>query len=165
MFLRFRKKTPISALDAGRIHTIEGVVTSPDSVPVPDTRIKCVYYFMFSEVYRKGPRGRGRPLWFVEGQRTGGTGFEVSDDTGTVWVSTAEQPVDLAGAARESGHVGKKGRRRYSVDFIRNGDTVRIRGEIENGGTGAESGLSITSPQSGKALEVLVRKISQKDSA
>ena len=128
MFLSLRKRTKISSIHTGDIVTIEGTVR-PDRVStLPGDGTPCVYYELMTEVYKKGERGSGRPLWFPETMERKGNGFFLSDDTGEIFVDCRAEQIRMAGGHRTAGKMGKKGHRRFSARLIREGDKVRVRG-------------------------------------
>ena len=128
MFLSLRKRTKISSIHPGDTVTIEGTVRSDRESTLPGDGTPCVYYEIMTEVYKKGERGSGRPLWFPENMERKGNGFFLGDDTGEIFVDCPAEQIRMNGGYSTAGKMGKKGHRRFSARLIREGDKVLVRG-------------------------------------
>lgn len=141
MFDWLRKKKRIGDLVAGEITSIKGVVQSERKLAIPPSGTSCVYYSLMEERFGQGQRGRGRPLWFPERMERRCVEFTVSDNTGLVTVRESGERMRVTGSHREQGLVRNNRKRRFFADFIRSGDTVVIRGQVEASPGGAPLGL------------------------
>lgn len=130
MFLRFRRKTRVVDLEKGRDATVKGTIVAEKELKVPHEGTRCIFYDMLSESYGVGARGRGRPMWLPQKAERKCVGFFVDDGSGRVWVRADDESVNASGGTAAAGLVGKKGRQRYSVRMIKDGDLVRVRGRV-----------------------------------
>ena len=128
MFLSLRRRTKISSVHPGDTVTIVGTVRADRESTLPGDGTPCVYYELMTEVYRKGDRGSGRPLWFPEKMERKCNGFFLCDGTGEIFVECPADQVRMSGGHSTAGLLDKKGRRRFSARSILEGDKVRVRG-------------------------------------
>lgn len=128
MFDFLRKCTRIADLKSGQNAVIRGKVECPKALFLSETKMNCVYYDILIETYKKGARGRGRPLWFPEGARRDSVGFFVVDDTGKVWIEDTTDNLVVIGGYTVGGRLDRKGKTRYSARLIREGDDVKVAG-------------------------------------
>jgi len=158
MFLSLKKRTPIADLAEGEERVIEGKVAAKRDLTVPGTKLKCVWYYVLSESFEVGARGRGRRMWVPKNLQVKSDGFFIEDESGSVWVDAGCEGAEVSGGYEESGPIGKKGRQRYLARVIRVGDVVRVKGAASRS-TGAEPGdtLVMRPGRKGK-LEILYRR-------
>lgn len=158
MFLSLKKRTKIAELAEGEERVVEGIANARKELTVPGTKIKCVWYYLLSEAFEHGPRGRGRRMWVPKNLQVSSDGFFVEDDTGQVWIDAGAKGAEVSGGVEESGMIGKKGRQRYLARVIRAGDRIRVRGAVARP-KGAEPGdnLVLRPDRKGK-LEILFRR-------
>ena len=128
MFLSLRKRTKISSVQMGDTVTVEGIVRAVQESTLPGDGTPCVYYELMTEVYKKGERGTGRPLWFPEKMERKCNGFLLGDGSGEIFVECLAEQVRMNGGRSTKGILDKKGRRRFSARLIREGDKLRVRG-------------------------------------
>lgn len=157
MFLSFRKKTKISEINNGSTVVIEGTVRPAREMTLPNEGSKCVYFEMLTEVYKKGERGMGRPLWFIEKLDRKCSGFYVSDGTGEVFVEGPPESITLTGGFEAGGMLDKKGKRRFSARLIREGDTVRLRGKAAAPSAAVPKGVVVIEPDKKGRLEMIAK--------
>jgi hypothetical protein len=157
MFLSFRKKTDVSSLKKGETSVIEGAVRAAREMVLPADGLKCVFYELMTEVYKKGERGTGRPLWFPEKLERKTGGFFVCDSTGEVYVDCPAENMMIKGGYRTAGFMDKKGRRRFNARLIREGDIVRVRGIVADpSAAGSPDALSLLPNRKGR-MEIIAK--------
>jgi hypothetical protein len=158
MFLSLRKRTSIAELNEGDERVVEGVVVAERELTLPNTKLKCVWYYQLLEALEVGARGRGRRMWVPKNLQIKSEGFYVEDDSGRVWIDAGHEGAEVTGGVEEAGQIGKKGRQRYIARLIREGDVIRARGLVSKP-KGAEPGdvLVIRPGRKGK-LEILFRR-------
>jgi hypothetical protein len=127
MFLSLRKRTPVAELVAGEERIVEGKVVCQRELTVPGTKIKCAWYYLLSEAWQHGPRGRGRKMWVPKNVQVSSEGFFLEDESGRVWVDAGADGAEVSGGTEESDVVGKKGRQRYLARVIRGVPSQEIR--------------------------------------
>jgi len=154
MFPAFLRKTEISKISEGSTVIVEGTVRADREMALPGEGTKCVYYELLVEVYKKGARGMGRPLWFPEKLDRKLSGFFVSDGTGEIFVDVPAEQVILQGGFQTGGKLDKKGRRRFSARMIREGDRVRLRGTVASGVAGVPDGMMMLEPDRKGRLKI-----------
>jgi hypothetical protein len=151
MFLSFRRKKKVSTLSTGETAVVEGKVRAVQQLSLPGPGTKCVYYELLVETYKKGERGGGRPLWFIERSERRCTGFFVNDGTGEVYVDCSAEKVTMNGGYELVGMLDNKGRKRFSSRIVREGDTVRLRGAVTESSEKISKGfLSIVPDRKGR---------------
>ena len=161
MFLSFRKKTPISQIAKGSTVVVEGAVRAAREMTLPGNGTKCVYYEMLVEVYKKGARGNGRPLWFPEKLDRKLSGFFVNDGTGEVYVDVPADQILLQGGFTTGGPIDAKGKRRFSARVIREGDVVRLRGAAVEPTAAAPGGMTMIECDKKGRLEISAKPTKQ----
>lgn len=157
MFLSFRKKTDISSLKQGETSVVEGEVRAAREMLLPAEGLKCVFYELMTEVYKKGERGAGRPLWFPEKLERKSLGFFVRDSTGEVFVDCPAENMIVKGGYRTAGLMDKKGRRRFNARLIREGDVVRMRGIVSTPSGGGNPDAPSLLPNRKGRMEIIVK--------
>ncbi|MCP4677999.1 MAG: hypothetical protein GY854_21285 [Deltaproteobacteria bacterium] len=130
MFLGFKKKTRVSELKAGVEAIVEGEVVSRNVLTISGSGTRCVYYDKMNESFEVGARGRGRRMWVPKNLERRCAGFFIEDGESKVWVTNDTDGLEVAGGHQEGGVVGKKGRTRYTAQYIQGGDRVRIKGLV-----------------------------------
>jgi len=158
MFLSLRKRTPIADLVEGEERVAEGVVVAERELNLPNTKLKCVWYYQLLESLEVGARGRGRKMWVPKNLQVNSNGFYLEDESGRVWIDAGNEGAEVTGGVEEAGPIGKKGRQRFLARMIRAGDVVRVKGLVAKP-RGAEPGdVQVMRPGRKGRLEVLFRK-------
>jgi len=158
LLLRMKKRTRVSDAAEGDVVVLEGKVAEGKAMTVPGTSVKCVAYWLLTEAWQHGARGRGRKMWVPSNQAMRTEGFYLDDGTGTIWVGGTEEALELIGGREEAGPMGKKGKARYFCRTIARGDTVRVQGTLDRP-RGSEPGDSlVVRPGPKGILRVMLRK-------
>jgi len=153
LWLRWSKK--VSALSEGAVAVVKGKVVVDKGIRVPHAGGTCAFYDLLTETFGTGMRGRGRPLWLPQKVERRCTSFAVDDGSGRIWVEARDETIDASGGVRTSGVIGKKGRERYTVLTIRDGDTVKVRGLVSKARPG-EGGCDLAiRPDAKGRIEVM----------
>ncbi len=158
MFLSLRRKTRISDLKPGKVVVIEGEILSNNELSLPGTGTRCVYFDMVTEVYKKGPRGKGRPLWLPLKADRRCAGFMVGEGNEEVWICDDVQAIIVNNGVHEAGQPPKKEFRRYSACMLQKGNRVKIRGLVDEPRQGEPSGVLVIRPTRRDIIEILRRK-------
>jgi hypothetical protein len=158
VFLRFRRATPIGEISEGATVIVEGKVAAKTELNVPEAGRRCVWYDVLFEAFSSGSRG-GRMLWLPDRVEAKCAGFFVEDATGKVWVPEDAQLLDVQGAHRMGGPIGKDTSKRYVANYLEAGDTVRIEGRVDKpAGRKEPAGTRVLRPVAqGKRLTILLR--------
>jgi hypothetical protein len=130
VFLRFRRSTPIADTVVGTLAVVTGVVEAETELYLLETRVPCAYYEAVYESYRRGVRGRGRPLWLPDRFARKCAGLIIRDRSGVIRVAADADHLVLHGGHRHSERLGRAGRRRVVAHFLRSGDRVKLRGVV-----------------------------------
>ncbi len=133
MFIRFRKSIQIANLNLGLKSIVQGSVVAFDPILLPQSKVKCIYYDTLIESYKTGPRGRGRPMWFVDRIDLCSCKFVVEDDSGSILINCPSKNLTVSNAHHEVGTLGNHGLQRYKTNYIQVGDKVRVQGIISKG--------------------------------
>jgi hypothetical protein len=150
------KKT--DELQEGARCSVTGVVACDKQITVPGTQHKCAFYWVLTEVWDHGARGRGRKMWIPEKAEQGCAEFWIEDDKGKVLVENKPVETELKGGWSETGLIGKKGKHRYTARLIKPGDTVKVTGVVTPLKRGkAEISFSLA-PSEKRALVLKVKK-------
>ena len=158
MFLSLRKRTPIAELAEGDERVVEGTVVAERELTLPNSKLKCVWYYQLSESLEVGARGRGRRMWVPKNLQVKSEGFYIEDETGRVWIDAGHEGAEVTGGVEEAGQIGKKGRQRWLARLIRAGEVVRARGLVAKP-KGAEPGdVLVIRPGRKGRLEILFRR-------
>ncbi|MBN2340391.1 MAG: hypothetical protein JXX29_24280 [Deltaproteobacteria bacterium] len=157
MFLKFKKSQKISTLTKDEVGIVSGKVVALKEVTIPGTEIHCACFWMMSEAWKTGARGRGRKMWVPGGTKLVSNGFFVEDDSGKVWVCDNADALDIRNGWEDSGLVGKKGTQRFVSRSIKNGDLVKIRGTV-TGPKGAEPGDTLVIRPDAKGHISIIQK-------
>lgn len=160
LLLKLKKRTDVSALEDGAQVVVEGRISAPREMTVPGTQIRCLAYWLLTEAWQHGARGRGRKMWVPSNQQLRTEGFYLDDGTGKVWICglEAENGLDLIGGVASSGPMGKKGKARYMCRTISTGDLVRVQGSVGHP-KGSEPGETLVVRPGAKGLmKVMLRK-------
>jgi LemA protein len=85
--------TPVSKVSAAAVGASEfsGVVHGNEPQPAPGSGIPCVWYRWQLQEYRHSGK---QSSWHVEQQRDFNEGFWLADDTGRIWIATANAIFD-----------------------------------------------------------------------
>lgn len=126
----FVRKRPVDCLEEGKLAVVEGKVVVKSEITVNGSGTHCVYYDRFEEAYETPARGRGRALWIPKAFERRCAGFFVEDPSGRVWIPEGGEGLEVSGGAQELGRLGAKGKRRYSAQLVRAGDSVRVKGLV-----------------------------------
>ncbi len=157
MFLRLRRKTPITNIEIGVEAVVEGTVIARNELTLRGSETRCVYFDRLTESFEVGPRGRGRKMWVPKNMERKCSGFFVSDGKAQVWVTSNVDGLQVSGGKQEAGMIGKKGRQRYQAQFIQAGDTIRVRGLVTKPkGADPHDGFVLRADKKGR-LGILVR--------
>ena len=157
MFLRFKKKTPISRLSEGVEAVVKGQVVGENKLTLSGSQTRCVYYDKISESFEHGPRGRGRRMWVPKNMEMRCSGFFIEDASGRVWVDGNTEGFDVQGGIQESGTLGKGHRKRYMAQMIRSGDKVIIGGLVSKPKASEPADLLVLRPNAKGLLKIIVR--------
>lgn len=157
MFLRFRRKTAVSALREGDEAVVEGTVVARDDLSLPMTDVRFVYFDKLNESFVHGQRGGGRRLWIPQSQERRTTGFFLDDGAGKVWIAADGESYSVSGAKEVSAVFGKQNRSRYVATVIRAGDRVRARGVVSRPKAAEPADGFVLRPDPKGRLEILVR--------
>ena len=158
MFLKWRRKTPVSRLTEGRKAVVKGEVVAADTVALPITGTRCVFYDLVVEVYKKGPRGRGRPLWMPLNAERRCTGFFVDDGDGRVWVEANPDAIIITNGYHEAGEVPRHEFRRFSAWMLTEKSKVIVRGVVSKSGKREPAESMVLRADEQKVIEILVCK-------
>jgi len=158
MFLKWRRKTPISKLVEGRPAIVKGEVKAQELVALPITGTRCVFYDLAVEVYKKGPRGRGRPLWMPLNAERRCNGFFIDDGDGRVWVEANPDAVIINNGAHEAGEVPKHEFRRFSAWMLKDKSHVIVRGIVSKPGKGEPQDVMVLRADADKSIEIVICK-------
>ncbi len=157
MFFGFKKKTRTSELEAGAEAVVEGEVVARSELTISGSGTRCVYYDKMNESFEVGARGKGRKMWVPKNLERRCAGFFVDDGDGVVWVTSDTDGIEVVGGHQEGGTVGKKGRTRYTAQYIQGGDRVRIKGLVSRPkGADPADGL-VLKPNKKGILKIKVR--------
>lgn len=157
MFLNLQRAKKISSLTTDKVQVISGRVVAPEEVTVPGTNIRCACYWMLTEAWKTGARGRGRKMWVPAGTKTGNNGFFVENGTEKIWVCNTIDGLDIRNGWNDSGLIGKKGNQRFISRAIKNGDTIKIRGTISHP-KGAEPAETLVVRPDAKGFISIIQK-------
>jgi hypothetical protein len=130
MFLWLRRSTRIADLIKDAETVVRGKVVARGEVRLPHVGGTCVFYDLLTESFGVGSRGKGRPMWLPQRGERKCTDFFVDDGTGQVLVAADDESLDVSGGSTSAGPVGKKGKQRFTMRYIREGDTVKVRGLV-----------------------------------
>lgn len=156
--LGFSKRKRIVDLVHGEIASVEGVVVSENDL-VLLTGTPCVYFAVLQEVYRVGPRGRGRPLWYCESYHVECDGILLSDDTDKVWIASEDRRrIFVKNALQEMGRVRGRKNRRFTARFICKGDRLVVKGVVSQSSLWEPANVFMLSAPAGKDLQIVVKK-------
>jgi len=158
MFLKWRKKTPISRLVEGRMATVQGEIVASETLTLPITGTRCVFYDLLVEVYKKGPRGQGRPLWMPLNVERRCNGFYVDDGEGRVWVEGKPEAFFIKNCDHEAGEVPKHEFRRFSAWMLKDKRRIIVRGVVSKPEKGEPKDTLVLRADAGNIIEILMCK-------
>lgn len=158
-WIRFARPLRVQELAAsvGSSVTIQGRIVAERTLSIAGSQARPVWFDMTLETYQTGNRGRGRPMWIPSKAEEQMAPFALDDGTGKIWILAESGGVEVSGAHREVGQVGKRATRRFIARMLIPGDEVRVRGNLGESRRGDPEGILLRGTVD-RPIQILVRR-------